>query len=213
MPSTQVGPETSLQYRRLGPVPPSALPHRAVALRQQRLRQHPEAGADPAAGRRRHEPRRHADHRAERQRRRVRGRDDRAGAGARELRQRAHLGHRAQRRGARRGHRHARAPPSRICARRTRGPGCPPTSKGARRRPTPGSPCAGCGRTDACGSSPTLHVGWEQTHLSSLDLGDRRTGAGRTRDEHPGVLPERRARQRLGRPRRRQRLRHRRRSC
>ena len=32
-------------------------------------------------------------------------------------------------------------------------------------------------------------------------------------DEHPGVLPERRARQRLDRPRRRQRLRHRRRSA
>ena len=28
---------------------------------------------------------------------------------------------------------------------------------------------------------PYLHVGWEQTHLSSLDLGDRRTGSGRTR--------------------------------
>ena len=28
---------------------------------------------------------------------------------------------------------------------------------------------------------PYLHVAWEQTHLSSLDLGDRRTGAGRTR--------------------------------
>jgi len=28
---------------------------------------------------------------------------------------------------------------------------------------------------------PYAHVAWEQTHLSSLDLGDRRTGAGRTR--------------------------------
>ena len=28
---------------------------------------------------------------------------------------------------------------------------------------------------------PTLHFAWRQTHLSSLDLGDRRTGAGRTR--------------------------------
>jgi hemoglobin/transferrin/lactoferrin receptor protein len=28
---------------------------------------------------------------------------------------------------------------------------------------------------------PYLHVAWKQTHLSSLDLGDRRTGAGRTR--------------------------------
>jgi hemoglobin/transferrin/lactoferrin receptor protein len=28
---------------------------------------------------------------------------------------------------------------------------------------------------------PYLHVAWRQTHLSSLDLGDRRTGAGRTR--------------------------------
>ena len=28
---------------------------------------------------------------------------------------------------------------------------------------------------------PYAHVGWKQTHLSSLDLGDRRTGAGRSR--------------------------------
>ena len=28
---------------------------------------------------------------------------------------------------------------------------------------------------------PYLHVAWKQTHLSSLDLGDRRTGSGRTR--------------------------------
>jgi outer membrane receptor protein involved in Fe transport len=28
---------------------------------------------------------------------------------------------------------------------------------------------------------PYTHVGWKQTHLSSLDLGDRRTGAGRSR--------------------------------
>ena len=28
---------------------------------------------------------------------------------------------------------------------------------------------------------PYLHVAWDQTHLSTLDLGDRRTGAGRTR--------------------------------
>jgi hemoglobin/transferrin/lactoferrin receptor protein len=28
---------------------------------------------------------------------------------------------------------------------------------------------------------PYLHIGWKQTHLSSLDLGDRRTGSGRTR--------------------------------
>ncbi|MEO6237546.1 MAG: TonB-dependent receptor [Vicinamibacterales bacterium] len=28
---------------------------------------------------------------------------------------------------------------------------------------------------------PYLHIGWKQTHLSSLDLGDRRIGAGRTR--------------------------------
>ncbi len=28
---------------------------------------------------------------------------------------------------------------------------------------------------------PYLHVAWQQTHLSSLDLGDRRTGAGRSR--------------------------------
>ena len=28
---------------------------------------------------------------------------------------------------------------------------------------------------------PYLHFGWKQTHLSSLDLGDRRTGAGRSR--------------------------------
>ena len=41
---------------------------------------------------------------------------------------------------------------------------------------------------------PYTHVAWEQTHLSSLDLGDRRTGAGRTPVEHPRVLPQRRAR-------------------
>jgi hemoglobin/transferrin/lactoferrin receptor protein len=29
---------------------------------------------------------------------------------------------------------------------------------------------------------PYTHIGWEQTHLSTLDLGDRRTGAGRTRN-------------------------------
>jgi hemoglobin/transferrin/lactoferrin receptor protein len=29
---------------------------------------------------------------------------------------------------------------------------------------------------------PYAHFGWEQTHLSSLDLGDRRTGAGRSRN-------------------------------
>ena len=28
---------------------------------------------------------------------------------------------------------------------------------------------------------PYAHFGWKQTHLSSLDLGDRRTGAGRSR--------------------------------
>ena len=44
---------------------------------------------------------------------------------------------------------------------------------------------------------PYLHVAWKQTHLSSLDLGDRRTGAGRAR-EHPVVLPQRRAQSRLG---------------
>ena len=56
---------------------------------------------------------------------------------------------------------------------------CRRTSKAARPRPTPGSPSAGRGRTGAWWVEPYLHVGWEQTHLSSLDLGDRRTGSGR----------------------------------
>ena len=127
-------------------------------------------------------PRRHADHLAERQRRRVRGRDDRAGAGARELRQRAHLGHRAQR--ARRA---SRTPsplhdglhlPARA---RTRDRAAAEhRRRHARARRLVRRALDAAGRTRG-GSSRTLHVGWKQTHLSSLDLGDRRTGSGRTR--------------------------------
>ena len=72
--------------------------------------------------------------------------------------------------------------PSRTCARRTRRPGCPPNIEGGTPAPDAWFAVAldAAGRARG-GSSPTLHVGWEQTHLSSLDLGDRRTGAGRTR--------------------------------
>ena len=63
-------------------------------------RQHSEAGADSAAGRGGHDPRHRGDHRAERQRRRVRRRHAVGGAGARQLRQRADLGRRGRRRSA-----------------------------------------------------------------------------------------------------------------
>ena len=45
---------------------------------------------------------------------------------------------------------------------------------------------------------PYAQFAWEQPHLSTLDLGDRRTGAGRSRASDPGFLQERGARARLG---------------
>ena len=71
---------------------------RSGVLRQQHLRQHPEAGADPAARRGRPAARHRADHVPERQRRGVRGAVHGAGAGSRQLRQRQDLGRRAARR-------------------------------------------------------------------------------------------------------------------
>ena len=94
----QVGPETQPSIRGVDQLPEPRLADGTVGVRQQHLRQHPEAGVDPAAGRGRPGARRPADHLADRQRRRVRRRHHGAGAGTRQLRQRAHLGHRAQRR-------------------------------------------------------------------------------------------------------------------
>ena len=180
-PVEQVGPETSLQYEGSVRYRRRELPHRVHGVRQQHLRQHPEAGADPAAGRRRHVARRHADHVAERQRRRVRRRRPPSRCWSAPTSTTRASGASSTAPSCSSADAERCAPPSPICARRTSTPTCRRTSKAARRRRSAG--CRRGGRRPAArgGSSRTRHFGWEQTHLSSLDLGDRRTGAGRSR--------------------------------
>ena len=197
--------KASIRYRR------PALADRTVRLRQQHPRQHPEAGADPAAGRRRHGPRRPANHLAERQRRGVRSLAHRAGAGARELRQRAHLGHRAR----------AEAGCTATCRCRRRSPisragdtgtDLPPNIEG-------GTPAPQLWLS-ARYTRPAAAGGWNRTSISAgssrtcrtLDLGDRRTGAGRSRASIQAFFRNGATRARLGQRRRgrhpRQRRRH-----
>ena len=126
--------------------------------------------------------RRPADHLAERQRRGVRAGDHRAGAGARQLRQRARSGASSTSREASftptRVAPHARSP---TCAPTTPTTDLPPNIEGG--TPAPRAVASvRCTRPDRrWWVEPYAHFGWKQTHLSSLDLGDRRTGAGRSR--------------------------------
>ena len=100
--------------------------------------------------------------------------------------------------------RSARSRPRCRCAARspTCAPGTPDRPAAEHRRRHPGAAGVGIGALDVAPDrrwwvEPYPHVAWKQTHLSTLDLGDRRTGAGRSRVDHPGVLPQRRARARL----------------
>ena len=155
---------------------------RCRRVRQRHRRQHPEAGAHPAARRGWHAARRQSRSPRRQQRRRVRRAVDRAGAGARQLRQRADLGLRVDRRlraATRRDDRIDVHLPARCGSTHD---GTPPNIEGgtpARRRndlgPVHERPehAGGCSRI--C-SSPR-----SSRDLSTLDLGDRRTGAARTR--------------------------------
>ena len=133
------------------------------------------------------------------------------GARARQLRQRAHHRRGAHLRLARRARIGSPARPSRICTRRTPGPGCRRTSRAGTPAPRPTFTRNYTARTAAGGPGPYLHAAAAQGRLSTLDLDDRRTGASRTRASIQELLPERRDRARLGRCWQRQRDRHRRR--
>ena len=177
----QVGPETSLQYEGLDPVSPRRLADGAVGLRQQRPRQHPEAGAHPSAGRRRHGHRR-----ADRSPRRT----PTARCSCRRQRRRCWCARTSTTRGSgesstsprpasRRPCRSAARSP--ISARLTPGPTCRRTSKEARRRRSCGCRPATRGPIAAGGWSRTRTSAGSSRTCRTLDLGDRRTGSGRSR--------------------------------
>ena len=169
-------------------------------LRQQHRRQHPEAGADPAAGRGRHRRSAAADHVAERQRRRVRPGDDRPGPGPRQLRRRARLGHRAH------GYRHGSpsrsrsTPSSRISARRTLTTDLPPNIEGG--TPAPDSACSRAGIVEQSRWWVEPYAARRLGADAPVVAGPRRSPhrRGPHARQHPGVLPQRRAQSRLGRP-------------
>ena len=146
------------------------------------LRQHPEADADPAAGRRGHAARDRADHGSERRRRGLRRRRDDAGAGARQFRQRAQLGLRAPGTLSAIG----RVQPAHgVYVLQRQGHQDRPRAEHRGRHSRPGWLC-GASNTRPPGGKwwvqPYLHAAGEQSNLSTLDLGDRRTAAPRNRN-------------------------------
>ena len=115
------------------------------------------------------------------ERRRLRRRRHQSGARARQLRQRAHHRRGAHLRLAADARIGSPARPSPICARRTRAPGCRRTSRGARRRRRPTFTSTTRRSNGRWWAGTYLHAAAAQDRLSTLDLDDRRTGAGRSR--------------------------------
>ena len=181
-PADTLEPETSLSYEAAVRFRRGGFDTRPGRLRQRHRRQHPEAGADPAAGRRRLAARRPGD----RPRRRpaapcscrcppgpvlVNANFDDARIWGIE-----HTLEIRPRRGL-----SARRPSSPTSTPRTTARSSRRTSRAARPRPTAGCASAGRRRGSRFWVEPYVHAAARQDRLSILDLEDRRTGAGRSR--------------------------------